>query len=316
MSALQQLKKFTLDNIPEIDVAVLGALELLENARLPKTSVPFRRPLVVGSGNAEATGRIIFRESDAVFADESNYELALARSLDIDGAVVISASGSKHAAGIVKYLTEKGIETVLFTNNTSAPAAAFLPKEMVRVFPKNREPYTYNTSTYLSMIVADKGEDASAIKDLILESIQPALDVPLNKYKAFTMILPTEFAELKPMLRTKFDELFGPKLIGRIFTPEEMKHAKTVIKDPHELFISFGVPNTRYGEEKNRLYVPLPEVSALPAGRQGYAAALAVTYYTVGQIQRAHPPYFKESIATYCKESSIDFGQPIDPIVD
>src|SRR3989344_216331 len=301
MSALHQLKKFTQGSIPELDVAVLGALELLEDAKLPKTAVPFGRPLVVGSGNAEATGRIIFRESDAVFADESNYELALARSLDIDGAVVISASGSKHATGIVKYLTEKGIETVLFTNNASAPAAAFLPEELVRVFPKNREPYTYNTSTYLSMIVADTLEDSKAIKSFITELVEPALDLSFGKYDAFTLILPAQFSELKPMLRTKFDELFGPKLIGRIFTPEEMKHAKTVIKDQREMFISFGVQNARYGELKNRLFVPLLEDG-------GYAAVFAVTYFTIGQIQRAHPPYFKDNIVEYCKETSLDFG--------
>jgi len=315
MSSIQQLKKFTEDNLPELDIAVLGALELLETAQLPKTSVPFRRPLVVGSGNAEATGRILFRESDAVFADESNYELALARALDIDGAVVISASGSKHATGVVKYLTEKGVETVLFTNNHSAPAATFLPEELVRVFPKNREPYTYNTSTYLSMIIADTLEDSKTIKNFITELVEPALDLSFDKYKAFTFILPAHFAELKPMLRTKFDELFGPKLIGRVFTPEEIKHAKTVIKDPHEMFISFGVQNARYGELKNRLFVPLLE-SGMSESRLGYGAALAVTYFIVGQIQHAHPPYFKNSIVEYCKETSLDFGQPIDPIVD
>ncbi len=315
MSALQELAKFTEKSIPDLDVVVIGALELLEKSQLPSTAVPFRRPLVVGSGNAIPTGEIIFRESDAVFTDESNYEVALARVPDIDGAVIISASGGKHSTEIAKKLSEKGIETVLFTNNQNAPAAAFLPKEMVRVFPKNREPYTYNTSTYLSMIVADTMEKTADIKKFLEETIAPSVDWPFEKYRAFSFIIPSEFASLRPMLRTKFDELFGPKLIGRFFIPEEAKHAKTVIEDSEEAFISFGVENNSYGEEKNRFFVPMTEGGGLPA-QTGYAAALATTYFVVGKIQNAHPPYFKESIARYCKEASLTFGQPIDPIVE
>lgn len=309
MSALKELAEFTEKNIPDLDLVVLGALELLEKGPLPSTAVPFRRPLVVGSGNAIPTGEIIFRESDAVFADESNYEVALARVPDIDGAVIISASGGKHSTEIAKKLSEKGIETVLFTNNHNAPAATFLQKEMVRVFPKNREPYTYNTSTYLSMIVADTGKKTADIKKFLEETVAPAMDWPLKKYDAFTLLIPAEFASLRPMLRTKFDELFGPKLIGRIFIPEEAKHAKAVIQDSKEAFISFGVENNSYGEEKNRFFVPMMEGG-------GYAAALATTYFVVGKIQSSHPPYFKESIARYCKEASLTFGQPIDPIVE
>lgn len=309
MTARETLNSFNLKNLPDLDIAVEGALELLADAKLPGTTVPFRRPLVVGSGNAEATGRIIFRESDAVFASESNYELALARALDIDGAVIISASGSKHATGIAKKLSEKGVETILFTNNPAAPARTFLPDGSVRVFPKNREPYTYNTSTYLSMILSDSGEDAAAIKEFIDTELNLKIKGKLAGAKAFTFILPTEFAELKSMLRTKFDELFGPKLVGRMFTPEEMKHAKTVVPDEKELFVSFGVANEAYGLEENRLFVPL-----MPDG--GYGAALAVIYHFVGQIQKAHPPYYKENMVGYCQQASLGFGQPIDPIVE
>lgn len=309
MTARETLNSFTLKNLPDLDVAVLGALELLTKAKLPGTTVPFRRPLVIGSGNAETTGRIIFRESDAVFASESNYELALARSQDIDGVVLISASGSKHATGISKNLSIKGIEMVLFTNNEGAPARAFWPDEAVRVFPKNREPYTYNTSTYLSMIMGDTGENPVAIQEFIRANLDLKIKSRLASSTAFTFILPTEFGELKSMLRTKFDELFGPKLIGRIFTPEEMKHAKTVIPDDQELFIAFGVPNESYGLEKNRLFVPLMEGG-------DYGAALAVTYYLVGQIQKAHHPYFKDNVVEYCRQSSLSFGHPIDPIVE
>ena len=62
------LNTFTIDTIPDLDVAVLGALELFQKEKLPRIEISYKRPLVVGSGNAEATGRIIFEDTDAVFA--------------------------------------------------------------------------------------------------------------------------------------------------------------------------------------------------------------------------------------------------------
>ena len=69
------MQKFTLKNIPDLDICVLGALELFSAQKVP--SIPFKqfkRPLVIGSGNAEATGKIIFKDADAVFANENTYE--------------------------------------------------------------------------------------------------------------------------------------------------------------------------------------------------------------------------------------------------
>lgn len=109
MSATDTLKKFTLENLPDLDTVVIGALELFESIDLPQTDVPFRRPLVVGSGNALSTGRIIFSQSDAVFANESSYQEVLKRVDDIDGAVLISASGGKHAVEIAKTLKERNL---------------------------------------------------------------------------------------------------------------------------------------------------------------------------------------------------------------
>ena len=312
MSALENLKSFTLENLPDLDTVVVGALELLTDTKLPDSTVPFRRPLVVGSGNAETTGRIIFRENDAVFASESNYQEALERVSDIDGAVIISASGGKHAVGIAEALKVRGIKSILLTNNPAAPAAEYLEPGSVRVFPKNREPYTYNTSTYLSMIMADTGERAGEIKSFIETQIAPRQDGDLgnlDKYHAFTFILPAEFGELRPMLRTKFDELFGTKLVGRFFTPEELKHAKTVVPDERELFISIGGSADMLGAPSNHLVVPLPEGS-------GYSGAMCVTYYLVGLIQRSRPPYFKDHIEEYCRHASAVFNQDINPIVD
>ncbi len=303
MSDIDTLNNFTLENLPDLDTVVMGALELFANTKLPDTTVPFRRPLVVGSGNAASTGRIIFAQNDAVFANESSYLSALDRVEDIDGAVLISASGKKHAISIAKTLKEKGLPAVLFTNNPKAIAAEYFDSGSVRVFPKNREPYTYNTSTYLGMVLSDTGEQANEIKSFIKTNINDDLVSTFSSSTAFTFILPGEYQELTNMLRTKFDELFGPKLVGRFFVTEEVKHAKTVVEDKDEIFINFTDRPLGKGRE---IILSLPN---------GYGGALATTYYIVGLIQRSQPPYFKNNIARYCEESSAVFGQTIKPIV-
>jgi hypothetical protein len=43
---------------------------------------------------------------------------------------------------------------------------------------------------------------------------------------------------------------------------------------------------------------------------------MAIGYYTVGQIQKAHPDYFKQNIESYCAKVSELFGVKINPIVE
>ncbi len=304
MSALDTLKTFTESTLPDLDVAVMGALELFANAQLPQIDLPLKRPLVIGSGNAEYVGRILFKDFDAVFASESSYEDSLARISDIDGAVLISASGSKHALMIGKKLKDIGVKAWLLTNNSEAPAREYIDPDKFLVFPKNREPYTYNTSTYLGLILAKTRENPDTIRAFIETHISDDLVPSFSARPAFTFILPGQYSDLRHMLRTKFDELFGPKLVGRFFTTEEFKHAKSVVKDPDELFINFSDSPTG---QANELRLSLPE---------GYGAALAVTYYVVGLIQRSKAPYFKENIARYTEEASAIFGTEIKSIVE
>lgn len=309
MSTIEILRSFTIDDLPTLDTAVLGALQLLEQSQAVDTTVPFHRPLIVGSGNAIATGRIIFKNTDAVLADESDFEAALDRVPSIDGAVLISASGGKHAVSIAAMLAKRQLPAVLFTNNPAPAAANSFKAENIRIFPKNREPYTYNTSTYLSMILADESGSAAAIRQFIETEFSRLLPANFADFSAFTFVVPAEFGELRPMLRTKFDELFGPMVTGRFFVPEELKHAKTVIPSADELFISVGLPPADLGREAQWLEAPLP-----PSG--GYAGALAATYFLVGLIQRSKPPYFQDNIVNYCEKASQMFGQEIKPIVE
>jgi hypothetical protein len=104
----------------DLDECVINALDLFMD---PATAFPrpnlaqFKRPLVVGSGNAIATGRIIFDNKDAVYADEGSYPGKLDAIEEIDGVVLFSASGGKHAPVIARDVKARGRKIILFTCN-------------------------------------------------------------------------------------------------------------------------------------------------------------------------------------------------------
>lgn len=293
------MQNFTLKNIPDLDVCVLGALELFNSVKLPKIDTPKGKMIVIGSGNALATGKIIFRNDDAIFASESDYEEKL-RNIKFQVGVVISASGGKHAPIIVKKLKSKRIKTILITNNENAMAKKFSDKTFV--LPKQREPYTYNTSTYLGMIFASEKENVKEIYNHLNKIKVPSM----KRYDSFYLILPPRFDSVREMLVTKFDELFGPMILGRVYTTEQTKHAKTITPSSKELFISFGGKNNTYG--KHRLFIPLPK-------NCGFGGLIATAYYVIGKIQKQKEPYFKNNILNYTKESSRIFKQEIKAIV-
>ncbi|OJI08943.1 MAG: hypothetical protein COV08_02520 [Candidatus Vogelbacteria bacterium CG10_big_fil_rev_8_21_14_0_10_49_38] len=302
------LNTFTLDTVPDLDVAVLGALELFQKEKLPRMEILYQRPLVVGSGNAEATGRIIFEDTDAVFASESNFESKLKHVPDIDGVILISASGGKHAPMIARRAKELGKRVTLITNNPNSEANKFVEGDNIFVFPKNREPYTYNTSTYLGMILGKTNEDPEKIQKFIQQRIDTLTFPDFSQYDKYFLIIPPKFSGIMRMLEVKFIELFGRKIARDVETSEYMKHAVTVVPS-NELFVSLGEENTMWGEPDKRLQLPLPE-------NAGYAAMMAIGYYVIAQIQKRHPPYFKENIAAYTKQASEIFGSTINPIVE
>ena len=309
-SNITTLAQFTVDNIPDLDVVVLGALELFQKEQLPVIEVTYLRPLVVGSGNAEATGRIIFEKSDAIFASESNYEEKLKNIATIDGVVLFSASGAKHAPIIARRAKELGKQVTLFTNTPNSEAKNFLSLDggdKEYVFPKNREPYTYNTSTYMSMVLAHTHEDAARISQFITEHVDTIDFSQFASFDKYYLIVPPQFSGVIRMLQVKFIELFGRNVARDVETSEYVKHATTVVPT-NELFLSFGYENTSWGNETSRVNVPLPEWA-------DYGTMIAVAYYVIGKIQKQHPPYFKQNIVKYTEEISKVFGEEIKPIV-
>lgn len=306
------LRSFTIANIPDLDTVVMAALELFQETALPQLSTSdLHHPLVVGSGNAEATGRIIFGDRDAVFGSESDFESRLKAIPSIDSVIVISASGAKHAPIIATKARQMGKLVTLITNSEDNETKTKLATDSgfkQFVFPKNREPYTYNTSTYMGMILGKTGENPKAIADFIEQSVA-ALSFPdFARFQKYYLIVPPRFTGIVRMLNVKFIELFGRNIARDIETSEYVRHATTVAPSD-ELFISFGEENTTWGLPQNRLFVPLPESA-------DYGAMMAVGYYTIAQIQRHYTHWFKDNIVKYCEDVSKIFGSTISPIVE
>ena len=300
------MSEFDTSKLIDLDECVINALELFSKG-LPELHLGnYKRPVVVGSGNAAVTGKILFENKDAILSDEGTYESKLENIKDIDCAILISASGGKHAPIIAEKLKAKKIEFRMLTCNSQAMAKEYVDSDKFFVFPTNPEPYTYNTSTYLGMIIAQTKENPEEILKFIKEKVDPIIWDNFMDYDAFYLLVPAEFDNAREMLITKFDELFQPKVSGRVFTPEQSKHAKSVVKYDKELFVSFGYENKLFGDK--RLNVPLPD-------NVGYGAMLAISYYVIGKIQKQHPPYFKEGINDFAKKASEIFGQKIEPLV-
>ncbi len=295
-----KINKKKIENLNEV---VLKALDFFSKnpPKNFKTS-SFKFPLVIGSGNAINAGKLIFGEQAALFATESNFKEILKNYQElfhkkiIKEAVVISASGEKDSVWEIELAKKIGLKTSLLTCSKNSSAGKIADKTFI--FEKLPEPYTYNVSTYLGMILAAKGEKAENIKKFI-----KALKIPNNfsSFAAYSFILPDKFAALAPMIDIKRHELFGPRLSLRAFSEGEARHAKFVIDWDKELIISFG-KNKYFGEQNRKWEINLNK-------NYDQAFMMALSYYIVGLIQETKNPYFKKNIASYCQKGPKAYGQ-------
>lgn len=305
---LELMKKFDEKNLPSLSQVVIAALELFEKEGLPKIKFPkFQRPIIAGSGNAKVTSHILFSQSDAIFVDENNYKSAVKRKPD--GAIIFSASGNKHAPIIAKEFLSKKIDTYLVTCNESSEGLKLLGDKKTILTLKNREPYTYNTSTYMGWILAKTREDPKLILDFLLKNVVKKIPSNFNDYSGFLLVTPNEFADVNLLFETKFIELFGRRVARDVKTYEELKHAITVVPNKNELCIKFGSAD-QIIFEGDVLNIPLPKDCNL-------AAMMAIGYYVIGKIQEQKPQYFKKNIAKYVKKATNkSFGKGISVIVE
>lgn len=296
-----------------LDENVLLALDFF--AANPPPLFPinsFNFPFVVGSGNAYNTGLIIFSEKAAIFADESNFKKLISvfqkpiHDKLITQAIIISASGGKDSVWEIELAKKHSLNTTLLTTKGNSDAAKIADK--VYVFKSIDEPYTYNVSPYIGMLLSATKENPLKIKDYIL-----SLKFPDNfdRYQSYSFIVPDKYMNICLMLDIKKSELFGPHLSLRAFSQGHARHAKFVIRSKNELVISIGAKNEYFGEPSHRWDIFPPEDI-------GFAGMIAVTYYVVGKIQSAKPPYFKENISNYVNyygPKAYGSSKPFDLIV-
>jgi len=287
------MPKLELDSL---NITTLKALEFFRNKKIPHLDLkkyPF--PIVVGSGNALNAGMAIFGQQKAVFASESNFKEILKRYRDliknknISHIIVISASGEKDSIWELKAARKTGVKTVLLTCSPNSSASKIAHE--VHIFPKLAEPYTYNVSTYLGMIMAASQEKAATIEKYILNLKLPA---NFKKYRAYAFILPDDWSAIAPMLEIKKSELFGSNVSLRAFSYGESRHAKFVIQSKDELVISFG-KNLYFGHPKHRLEL-------IPPKTADKAWAMAVSYFLIGLIQNSKPDYYRQNIKKFCTD--------------
>lgn len=286
-----------MNKIMGLDENVLLALDFLTKNKPPILDINrFKLPIVVGSGNAYNTGLILFSENGAIFADESSFRetiKAFAQTIKkglIQDAVVISASGGKDSVWEIELAKKHGLNTTLLTTKAQSDAAKIADK--VIVYKSIAEPYTYNTSTYMGMILSKTNEDPAKIKEYI-----NSLKFPDNfeTYRGYSFVVPDKYMHICPMLDIKKSELFGSNLSMRAFAQGHARHAKFVIRSEDELVISLGQKNEYYGNPENRWDIDL-------AQDINFAAVMAITYYIVGKIQNSKPQYYKENIENYVND--------------
>jgi hypothetical protein len=303
----QTMDNFTIKNIPSLSTCVLVALELFAEEGLPNIKIPkFKRPIIVGSGNAIVTAKLLYSDQDAIFADENNFKEALKRKAD--GAIIFSASGEKHATIIAKYYKSKKLKTVLVTCNPDSSAGKILGGKNVIVTKKNREPYTYNTSTYMGWVFAKTRENPTKILEFIKTKVAKQIPKNISKYNGYLLVTPENFALGNKLFEVKFIELFARRVARDVKTFEELKHAITVVPYNKELCIQFGKGKVDFPNDK--LIIPLPP-------NAGPAAIMAIGYYVIGTIQEGKPQWFKQNINDYIKlANSKAFGKGLKVIVE
>ena len=311
---LEIMEKFDENSIPDLDIVLLGALEKFLRDGLSEIEFPkFKNPLVGASVNALTTAKMLLG-STASYVDENTSDSDLKSiSSHCDGAIVFSASGGKHAPIIAKKFQDLGLDTYVVTCVQGSQAEEIVGSEKTIVTKKNREPYTYNTSTYLGWTLSGEAATNKKIKELynfILEKVDPIISKNIHEHFGYYLLVPNNAGYVGNLFDVKYEELFGTLVPWQTHTFETSKHAKTVIAPQYCLAFGEGdLPVHIYNE--NTCRIPLPRNFT-------QADIMAIGYYVIGKIQKGKHPYFKESIKDYIEgnKKKGKFAQAINLIVE
>ncbi len=280
--------------IPDLSDIVSRGLDFFQTNPPRRLQLKNRRlRFVIGSVNAYHTGRLLFANQATLFADESNFMdmLRVYRPLIKDGvireAVIISASGEKDSIWEIREAKKAGLKTILLTCQASSTGARLA--NACFIFQKSPEPYSYNFSTYLGMILSSTRENPAIIKKYLSTIKTPRI---FAKHDYYSFILPDRFRPIAEMLKVKDDELFGPYSSLRAYATGQARHAKFICPSDRELVISLE-PNRYFGQPGHRWEIKLPP-------RAGAGLVLSLAYHLAGLVQKARPDHFKNNLSDYC----------------
>ena len=161
---------------PSLSRIVLETIDLYSShTDLPRIDLTqFHTPLVVGSNNGYSTGRILFRNTPAYFAVESEVDSKLENIPSITDVVIVSASGEKHAPIILEAAKRHGKRTFLISSSEESTGRSMADRSII--MPKIREPYTYNTSTYFGYMLAETPDiDLVKLREFLTGELSHAL---------------------------------------------------------------------------------------------------------------------------------------------
>lgn len=289
-------KNFDKNNLPSLKEVVIWALELFREKKPEKIEFKnFKKRAIIWSWNAILAWKILFQNPENIFATENDYEKILEINW-IDWITILSASWWKHSSIMAKFFKDKWYEIELITCTENSKTAWIIWDENCIVTPKNPEPYTYNTSTYLWWILWVTWENPDEILEFLQDFEEWIWDFDFTKFNWFLFILPSAFWLASWMIDTKFLELFWRKISRDVKTFEESKHACTVVNSETELLVKFWTEEIL---DNSEIYFKWEELEIQIPEKFWYAWILFLWYFLVWIIQEKNPDYFWENIWNY-----------------
>lgn len=182
--------------IPHLDQMVINALDSFASWNYPDKNVisSSEKNIFIGSGSAACAAEMFARKFGGISLNASRYIGFFKRTTSRDFNVyVVSASGGKDSIPMAKFFQGISLPAILITCNDQAPAKEYC-KDII-VFPAHKEPPTYNTSTYGSMLYWLDGGNPEQIK----ENILAIKDIPSLRGKHVVFMAQDEYDVLADM---------------------------------------------------------------------------------------------------------------------
>lgn len=259
-----------MEQLPQhLDHFVVEALKAFPTWQYPEVDLPVSdRNVFIGSGSASCAADFFAEKFGGLAFHASNYKKILSRMQDKNFASIniVSASGGKDSLPMADFCQEVlGQKANLITCNPDAPAKEKTAKQFV--FPAFKEPPTYNTSTYGSMLYWLFKEDS----DKILNRLENLTIPNLREYGYVFFMADDKYATIADMAMRKVAETNqGVAVNAAGFT----QGSHGMLRQPADNRLVFTI-NYEY---------PFPE-KKYDLKADGYLEAMMLIYYIIGKNQ-------------------------------